>query len=76
MTGKNNTKIDLETTDLEKDLGVYIDSKLVFKDHINKTVFKANQISGMTRRSFQHLDKQFSHFYINPRSGLFWNMAT
>ena len=41
---------------VEKDLGVHMDNKLAFKDHIAKTVSKANQLTGMIRRSFQFMD--------------------
>ena len=37
----------LEPTDVEKDLGVYVDSGLTFEAHINNTVLKANRLSGL-----------------------------
>ena len=40
--GEDNDKITLETTDLEKDLGVFIDPNLDFKKHIKTTVKKAS----------------------------------
>ena len=47
----------LDYTDEEKDLGVIMDSSLKFESHIISKVNKANQIMGLIRRSFIHLDK-------------------
>ena len=47
----------MEETKAEKDIGVIIDNKLSFEDHINEKVNKANSILGVIRRSFDHLDK-------------------
>jgi len=49
-------KIDLETTEEEKDLGVWIDSDLKFSKHVGYAVAKANQMVGLVRRSFTYLD--------------------
>lgn len=38
MNGNDNIKIDLKVIDTEKDLGVYEDSNIFFREHINKTV--------------------------------------
>ena len=35
-----------------------MDHKLNFNEHITKTVNKANQLTGMIRRTFQYMDKQ------------------
>ena len=43
---------------MEKDLGVVVDNKLTFSQHINSTVVKANQVVGMIRRSFKYMDKE------------------
>ena len=48
----------LETVDPEKDAGVTIDSNLSFANHIKNQVNKANQIVGLTRRSFVYLDNR------------------
>ena len=50
----NNTI--LEDTSCEKDLGVWIDSKLNFNMHIDEKVKKANCIMGIIRRSFRYLN--------------------
>ena len=48
----------------EKDLGVIIDSELLFEDHISTKVRVANGIVGLIRRSFTHLDrKSFTKIY-------------
>jgi hypothetical protein len=41
----------------EKDLGIIIDNKLNFQNHINKQVNKANQQLGLINRSFRYMDK-------------------
>ena len=46
----------LETSTLEKDLGVHVDSDLKFSCHIETQVAKANKILGLIRRSYQFLD--------------------
>ena len=48
--------VELEETTCEKDLGVNIDNKLSFSEHIDEKVNKANTIMGIVRRSFRHLD--------------------
>ena len=62
--GKNNPKykytinnIPLNETILEKDLGVYVDPLLKFEDHLDKTVKKARQISGLIIRSITFKSK-------------------
>ncbi len=40
----------------EKDIGVTIDEDLEFEKHISNKVQKANQIFGLLRRTFEHLD--------------------
>ena len=41
---------------MENDLGVVVDNKLTFSQHINSTVVKANrQVVGMIRRIFKGL---------------------
>ena len=54
----------LEDTDHEKDLGVIIDNKLKFGEHISEKINKANSIMGVIRRSFRFLDpKTFLKLY-------------
>ena len=47
---------ELEHSDVEKDLGVYIDKKLKFDSHISTKINKANNTLGAIRRSFTYLD--------------------
>ena len=48
----------LSKVDSEKDLGIKVDAKLSFEQHINDKVNKANQMMGLVRRSFIYLDKE------------------
>ena len=50
-------EIPLQETSSEKDIGVFIDNKLTFKDQITSKTNKANNIMGIIRRNFEHLDK-------------------
>ena len=43
-------QIELEETTVEKDLGIWVDNELGFKEHINKVVNKANSTLGIIRR--------------------------
>ena len=43
----------LEKVDTTRDLGVWLDTKLSFAEHINNTVSKANRALGAMIRSFQ-----------------------
>jgi hypothetical protein len=47
----------------EKDLGIIIDDKLKFKQHINLQTKKANQRLGMIKRSFDFMDKDMFQKY-------------
>ena len=50
-------EIPLQETSSEKDIGVFIDNKLTFKDQITSKTNKVNTIMGIIRRNFDHLDK-------------------
>jgi len=55
---------DLESVKTIKDVGVIIDEKLCFKDHINEKVNKAYMMLGIIKRNFKHLDKDaFKNLY-------------
>ncbi|KAK3095343.1 hypothetical protein FSP39_013497 [Pinctada imbricata] len=56
MNTYDGGRITLESVDCEKDVGVSIDSNLSFMKHISTQVNKANQMVGIIRRSFTHLD--------------------
>ena len=49
-------RIVLEKSELEKDLGVHVDSDLKFSKHVEIQVNKANRLLGLIRRSYEHLD--------------------
>ena len=53
----NNSIHPLDTIEKQNDLGVIIDTKLSFDDHINKAVNKATKMKKIIRRTFQFLDK-------------------
>ncbi|XP_050704335.1 uncharacterized protein LOC126989767 [Eriocheir sinensis] len=46
----------INKTRVEKDIGVVIDNKLMFSDHLAEKINKANKIVGLIRRTFIHLD--------------------
>ena len=53
MVGVKHVKYSTQ----EKDLGVEIDNKLSFEQHIQEKVKKANMMAGWVRRSFQYMNK-------------------
>lgn len=46
----------LQAVTSEKDLGVTIDDKLKFSDHVNSAVSKANRVLGALRHSFKYMN--------------------
>ena len=48
----------VESSEEEKDIGVTIDRNLTFNKHISQKVKKANSMTAMLRRIFQHLDEK------------------
>ena len=48
----------LEKSMAEKDLGVTIDDKLTFDEHIQAKIGKARQMWGMIRRTFKYIDHE------------------
>ena len=51
-------RVNLESSRVERDLGIYIDSDLKFSKHVETQVNKANRIVGLIRRSYEHLDAE------------------
>ena len=47
----------LTRVDVQKDLGIFIDSRLTFIPHVNIPVLKANRTSGLVWRNFRSLKK-------------------
>ena len=50
--------ITLKNVKQEKDIGVIVDDQLKFEDHMYEKIKKANNMMGLIRRSFMHLDKE------------------
>ena len=46
----------IETTDLEKDLGINVDPSVKFSRHVEMQVNKANKILDLIRRSYEYMD--------------------
>ena len=71
MLSKENTTVALATTDVEKDLGVYVDDKLKFHDHVDMAVKKANCIIGVIKRNFKNMGEdslcQLYKSLVRPR---------
>ena len=55
---------NLERVNNIKDVGVIIDEKLYFRDHINEKVNKAYMMLGIIKRNFKYLEKEaFKNLY-------------
>ena len=55
----NQTKVDFEKTQCEKDLGIHVDPSLKFYKHSEiKSVHKVNRLLGLIGRSFVYIDKE------------------
>ena len=50
-------RVTIETVHKHTDLGIVVDDRLKFDDHINSIVNKANQMMGIISRMFTNLDK-------------------
>ena len=57
MRGSDNQSHILEEVEVEKDLGVHIDSDLKFTIHCQEKINKANKVLGFIRHTFKHMDK-------------------
>ena len=56
----------LARTDQIKDLGILLDERLSFRDHINDKINKAFSMLGIIKRNFKHLTIQsFTMLYKN-----------
>ena len=49
--------IEIKSIDSEKDVGVTFSNDLKFNLHVNTIIKKANQLTGLIKRSFTYLDK-------------------
>ena len=54
----NIDDIILRKVKQEKDFGVIVDDQLKFEDHMYEKIKKANNMMGLIRRSFIHLDEE------------------
>ena len=57
-TGSGENRSTIKRVGSEKDLGVFIDEKLNFREHIRKKVNIANRNLGIIFRSFTYMDKE------------------
>jgi len=55
MNKGQEQQLELRESGVERDLGVMVDSGLVFKEHVAYCTAKANKVVGIIRRSFDHL---------------------
>jgi len=56
--GNGSERCKIDTSDVERDLGVMVDGGLSFETHINVTVKKASKISGLLVRSISNKSKE------------------
>ena len=52
MERKSGERVILEETNSERDLGVYINSKLKWDDQVDQASLKATSVLGMLKRTF------------------------
>ena len=55
ITDKNQQTVPLARLDKVKDIGVYFDAKLDFKDHMHEKINKAYMMLGLINRNFKHM---------------------
>ena len=77
QVGKNNPEFryfkddrELQCTEGEKDLGVFVDKDLKFEQYINETVKKAYKIAGMITHYIQHKEIMVPLFKLLVRPTL------
>ena len=70
MEDSNGTRVQLETTNCERDLGILISANLKQHAQVNMAAAKANKILGMLTRSFTSRDptvwKKLYQTYVRP----------
>jgi len=65
LSHNNGTVSTLGRVHTMRDLGVLIDDKLHFSDHVYDKVHKSYYMPGLIKRNFEHLDSQtFVQLYI------------
>ena len=55
---ENLSLFEVEEVEVEKDLGVEVDNKLKFSNHIQSKVNKANKVLGCLKYTFKNLNKE------------------
>ena len=58
MKTEDGTYHNLEEVEVEKDLGVEVDNKLKFSQHIQSKINKANKVLGCLKHTFKYLNKE------------------
>jgi hypothetical protein len=53
----DGSRVNLTKTEREKDLGVTLNRKLKFCDHIDQAILKGNKVLGMLRKAFKYWNK-------------------
>ena len=54
----SSDRVTLEQLEIDRDLGVQVDKDLIFSQHIETHVNKANRLLGLIRRFYEHLDAE------------------
>ena len=61
---QDSKTVEIEKTEMEKDIGVHVDNDLKFDKHVEIQCGKANKILGMIRRAFTYIDtNSMKHLY-------------
>ena len=55
ITNQNHQVVPLVRLDKIKDIGIYFDAKLDFKDHTHEKINKAYMTLGLINRNFKHM---------------------
>jgi len=55
--GYKMRSVELESTPIEKGLGVFVDDALKFRDHVSYAVNKASRLLGLIRTTFSCIDE-------------------
>ena len=66
MTNDSGNKRKIEKTNLEKDLGVIVYNDLMWSEHVDRMVEKANRLLCMPKRTFESRDpKLLKELYVS-----------
>ena len=68
--GSGDNRSTIKRVESEKDVGVFIDEKLNFREHITKKVNIANRNLGIIFRSFTYMDKEM---FLNLYKSMVWS---